>query len=58
MTVGGPRPDPREEAERRFRQHMAREAAQRRDTLRTVTYAGWGCLTLIVIVMLVAFLAA
>lgn len=51
MSTGA---DPREEAEKRLRAGLAREARETRETLETVKYAGYGCLVLIAIGIVIA----
>jgi hypothetical protein len=53
MSTG---PDPRNEAEKRLRAGLAREARETRETLERVKYAGYGCLVLIAIGIAIAFL--
>ena len=51
-----PGPDGREEAEKRLRVSLAREARETRETLEKVKYAGYGCLVLAALGTLLAFL--
>ena len=53
---GRPGPDPREEAEKRLRVTLAREARETRESLDQVKYAGYGCLVLVAIGIALAFL--
>lgn len=52
---GRPGPDPRTEAEKWLRASLAREARETRETLDQIKYAGYGCLVLVAIGMVLAF---
>jgi hypothetical protein len=53
MSTG---PNPREEAEKRLRAGLAREARETRESLEQVKYAGYGCLVLVALGILLAVL--
>jgi hypothetical protein len=61
VSADGPQPgreapDPREEAEKRLRASLAREARETREALDKVKYAGYGCLVLVALAIVLAFL--
>jgi len=53
MSTG---PDPGQEAEKRLRADLAREARETREALEKVKYTGYGCLVLVALGILLACL--
>ncbi|MGH7355815.1 MAG: hypothetical protein ACRELS_14710 [Candidatus Rokuibacteriota bacterium] len=51
-----PGSDPHGEAEKQLRASLGREARETRETLEKVKYAGYGCLVLVALGIILAFL--